>query len=78
VAIGNLLDDDIQATQSLGIILHELATNASKYGALSVSAGKIMIRWDFAPQSVHLSWREKDGPTVKSPAHPGFGRIIIE
>jgi PAS domain S-box-containing protein len=67
-----------QATQSLGIILHELATNASKYGALSVPAGKIMIRWDFAPQSVHLSWREKDGPAVKSPAHPGFGRIIIE
>jgi PAS domain S-box-containing protein len=67
-----------QAAQSLGIILHELATNASKYGALSVPAGKIMIRWDFAPPSVHLSWRERDGPTVKFPAHPGFGRIIIE
>jgi two-component sensor histidine kinase len=67
-----------QAAQSLGIILHELATNASKYGALSVPAGKIMIRWDFAPKLVHLSWRERDGPIVKSPAHPGFGRIIIE
>jgi two-component sensor histidine kinase len=67
-----------QAAQSLGIILHELATNASKYGALSVPAGKIMIRWDFAPKSVRLSWRERDGPTVKSPAHPGFGRILIE
>jgi PAS domain S-box-containing protein len=67
-----------QAVQSLGIILHELATNASKYGALSVPAGKIMIRWDFAPKSVDLSWRERDGPIVKSPAHPGFGRIIIE
>jgi hypothetical protein len=51
---------------------------ASKYGALSVPAGKIMIRWDFTPKSVHLSWRERDGSTVKSPAHPGFGRIIIE
>ena len=67
-----------QAAQSLGIILHELATNASKYGALSVPAGKIMIRWDLDPTAVRLSWREKDGPTVKSPAHPGFGRIIIE
>jgi two-component sensor histidine kinase len=67
-----------QAAQSLGIILHELATNASKYGALSVPAGKIMIRWDFAPKSVHFSWRERDGPTVKSPAHPGFGRLLIE
>jgi two-component system CheB/CheR fusion protein len=67
-----------QAAQSLGIILHELATNASKYGALSVPGGKIMIRWDFAPKSVHFSWRERDGPTVKSPAHPGFGRVLIE
>jgi PAS domain S-box-containing protein len=67
-----------QAAQSLGIVLHELATNASKYGALSVPAGKIIIHWDFTPKSVNLSWRERDGPTVKSPAHPGFGRIIIE
>jgi PAS domain S-box-containing protein len=67
-----------QAAQSLGIILHELATNASKYGALSVPAGKIMISWDLAATSVHLSWRERDGPPVKSPLHPGFGRIIIE
>jgi hypothetical protein len=37
-----------------------------------------MIRWDFAPTSVQLSWRERDGPIVKSPAHPGFGRILIE
>jgi PAS domain S-box-containing protein len=67
-----------EAAQSLGIILHELATNASKYGALSVPAGKIMIRWDFAPASVRLSWRERNGPTVKPPAHPGFGQIVIE
>ena len=77
-ATGPSISLRVQAAQSLGIILHELATNASKYGALSVPAGKIMIRWDFAPTSVHLSWRERDGPTVKSPAHPGFGRIIIE
>jgi two-component sensor histidine kinase len=67
-----------QAAQSLGIILHELATNASKYGALSVPAGKIMIQWDFVPKSVRLSWRERGGPTVKSPTHFGFGRTIIE
>src|SRR5215469_5732080 len=42
------------------------------------TARVIMIRWDFAPKSVHLSWRERDGPTVKPPAHPGFGRILIE
>jgi PAS domain S-box-containing protein len=67
-----------EAAQSLGIILHELATNASKYGALSVPAGRIMIRWDRAPAAIRLSWRERDGPPVKPPAHPGFGRIVIE
>ena len=67
-----------QAAQSLGIILHELATNASKYGALSVPAGKIVIRWDLDPKSVHLSWSERNGPAVKCPVHPGFGRLIIE
>jgi PAS domain S-box-containing protein len=67
-----------EAAQSLGIILHELATNASKYGALSVPDGKIMIRWDIAPASVRLSWRERDGPAVKPSIHPGFGRLVIE
>jgi PAS domain S-box-containing protein len=67
-----------EAAQSLGIILHELATNASKYGALSVPAGKIMIRWELAPKSVRLSWRETNGPAVKPPDHPGFGQIVIE
>jgi PAS domain S-box-containing protein len=67
-----------QAAQSLGIILHELATNASKYGALSVPAGKIVIQWDVVPKSVRLSWRERGGPTVKSPTHFGFGRALIE
>jgi PAS domain S-box-containing protein len=67
-----------QAAQSLGIILHELATNASKYGALSVPAGKILIHWEFAPSSVHLTWREMGGPMLKFPVDPGLGRIIIE
>jgi PAS domain S-box-containing protein len=67
-----------EAAQSLGIILHELATNASKYGALSVPAGKINIHWDLAATSVDLSWRESNGPAVKPAANPGFGRIVIE
>jgi PAS domain S-box-containing protein len=77
-AAGPSISLRVQAAQSLGIILHELATNASKYGALSVPSGKIMIGWEIAAKSVDLSWRERDGPTVKSPAHFGFGRIIIE
>jgi PAS domain S-box-containing protein len=67
-----------EAAQSLGIILHELATNASKYGALSVPEGRIVIRWKLAPTSVDLSWHESGGPPVASPARRGFGRTIIE
>jgi two-component sensor histidine kinase len=67
-----------EAAQSLGIILHELATNASKYGALSVPAGKIVIRWELAARSVRLTWRETNGPPVRPPEHPGFGQIVIE
>src|SRR5258708_14383160 len=56
-----------QAAQTLGIILHELATNASKYGALSVPTGKIMIQWYFVPKSVRLYCHERDAPPGKSP-----------
>jgi PAS domain S-box-containing protein len=67
-----------EAAQSLGIILHELATNASKYGALTVPTGKIQIRWEIANSSVRLAWREFDGPIVRPPTKLGFGRIVIE
>ena len=67
-----------EATQALGIMLHELATNASKYGALSVPAGKIRIRWSIAESSIRLGWREYDGPIVKPPTRGGFGRILVE
>jgi two-component system CheB/CheR fusion protein len=67
-----------EATQALGIMLHELATNASKYGALSVPGGKIRIQWDIADSSINLGWREFDGPIVKAPSRSGFGRILVE
>jgi two-component system, chemotaxis family, CheB/CheR fusion protein len=57
-AIGPSISLRAQAAQSLGIVLHELATNASKYGALSVPAGKIMIRWDFTPKSEDQIWHD--------------------
>jgi len=67
---------------SLGMTLHELATNASKYGALSVEAGRIAIRWstDATPgkPSIELSWQEGGGPTVRPPARKGFGSRLIE
>lgn len=67
---------------SLGMTLHELATNASKYGALSVETGRIAIRWSGTSvegkPSLELSWQEEGGPVVQPPARKGFGSRLIE
>jgi PAS domain S-box-containing protein len=62
------------AAQAIAVILHELATNAAKYGALSVKDGRIVIAWSRLENgSLVLSWTETGGPTVTAPAHEGFG-----
>lgn len=64
---------------SLGLALHELATNASKYGALSVSGGKVAIRWSMiADDLAQVDWVESGGPEVSSTRPRGFGTDLIE
>ena len=68
---------------TLALGLHELTTNASKYGALSVPAGRIEVRWRIERRPSQLSllwieWRERDGPQVKTPERQGFGTRFIE
>lgn len=66
---------------SLGMVLHELATNASKYGALSVPDGKIHLSWMVAdaPKEVQISWVEKGGPFINgAPITPGYGTSLID
>ena len=64
------------------MVLHELATNASKYGALSVPTGSVSLAWRLnetdKPPSLHLTWRETGGPSVKPPTRRGFGSQLIE
>jgi two-component sensor histidine kinase len=60
------------------MILHELATNAAKYGAISASKGKVEIDWSVADQRLHLTWRESDGPAVSEPTRTGLGMRLIE
>jgi PAS domain S-box-containing protein len=71
-----------EAAQSLGLALHELATNAAKYGALSVPAGQVSIRWALQksedPPGLEINWVETGGPPVTVPEHHGFGRLVIE
>jgi two-component sensor histidine kinase len=66
----------------LSMVLHELATNAAKYGALSEERGRIEIDWTLADDDgaaeLRISWRERDGPTVAPPRRRGFGLTMIE
>ncbi len=68
-----------RAALSLSLLLHELATNAVKYGALSKAAGKVTIAWrlDRDADEVVLSWQERGGPQAVPPNHVGFGSRLI-
>ncbi|HUD28717.1 MAG TPA: CHASE domain-containing protein [Novosphingobium sp.] len=64
---------------SLGLAIHELATNAAKYGALSTIEGRIHVRWALlSPELAEIHWREEGGPPVAEPTKRGFGRDLIE
>ena len=67
-----------QSALHLALILHELGTNARKYGALSSETGKIELCWTVDNGMLHLSWTETGGPAVKVPAKRGFGSTLIE
>jgi two-component system CheB/CheR fusion protein len=64
------------------LVLHELATNAMKYGALSSPAGTLRLAWGFAEEPAgrvfRFTWRETGGPAVKPPAKQGFGSWLIQ
>lgn len=66
------------AAQNLGLALHELTTNAAKYGALSVDDGYVDVRWSREGEEVALIWQEFDGPRVAEPQRKGFGRMLLE
>jgi PAS domain S-box-containing protein len=64
---------------TLGMVFHELATNAVKYGALSVAGGKVLVAWRTSrPGRLHVEWREMGGPPVSPPRRRGFGSRLIE
>ena len=64
---------------SLGLALHELATNASKYGALSVAGGQVSVRWSLVEDNLaRIEWAERGGPKVPTERPRGFGTDLIE
>lgn len=62
-----------RAAMSLSLMLHELATNAVKYGALSARQGRVFVSWHLDAGHLVFHWREAGGPTVSEPCHKGFG-----
>jgi PAS domain S-box-containing protein len=66
------------AAQAIGLTLHELATNAGKYGALSTDAGRVDVSWQSEGDVFTISWTERDGPPAQPPKRRGFGSTVIE
>ncbi len=72
-----------EAAQNIGLAFNELASNASRFGALSGSAGLVEIVWSIDPSGqegrrFHISWRESGGPEVREPRRTGFGHKVVE
>ncbi|SHH79127.1 HWE histidine kinase domain-containing protein [Marivita hallyeonensis] len=68
------------AAQVVGMVVHELATNAVKHGALSKQGGRVSVNWggELAHSDAALVWKERGGPKVTSPSRRGFGTQVLE
>ncbi len=70
---------DARAYSVMALVLHELATNAAKYGALSRPGGKLAVAWTIdAGGTCDITWRESGGPEVRPPSRSGFGSVLID
>jgi len=79
---GPAIDVNSDAAQTLAIVLHELVTNAAKYGALSHGRGRVAVRWDWhstasSGDRLALEWSETDGPPTLTRSTPGYGTSVI-
>jgi PAS domain S-box-containing protein len=71
-----------EAGQAIAMVIHELTTNAAKYGALCRREGRVLVRWYWpangnAPEALFIEWQEVGGPTLKAPNKPGYGTSVI-
>ena len=62
---------------TMALLVHELATNAAKYGALSSATGQVAISWSLSDRRLNLEWRESGGPVVNAPTRNGFGMRLL-
>jgi two-component sensor histidine kinase len=64
--------------RQLGLVFHEMVTNAMKYGALSTPVGYVAVEWSTVGATIKLHWQERGGPTVEPPQRRGFGTVVVE
>lgn len=77
-AEGPSVDLEPKTAVALALAMHELATNAVKYGALSTPGGRVEVRWTADGGMLRLTWRESGGPPVAPAAQRGFGARLLE
>src|SRR5262249_56548296 len=65
-----------RTAQTLALALHELSTNAAKYGSLSVMSGRVEVNWELQPRNLLLRWTESGGARPPAPAPPGVGHPV--
>lgn len=73
IRMADLLLGYMRAAASLALVLHELATNAVKYGALSTPQGRLKVAWQVTEEQIVLIWSERGGPPAEAPRQEGFG-----
>ena len=78
IAWGPPVHLEAQQALHMALMLHELGTNAIKYGALSAAKGTVTVSWSVDDAVLRLRWEERGGPAVPAPARRGFGRTLIE
>ena len=69
---------EARQTLALSMALHELATNATKYGALSCPEGRVSVHWMKSGDALQFDWEESGGPAVVAPTEKGFGSKLLE
>lgn len=78
---GPPLELDIKAAVEIGMVIHELISNAAKYGALNALAGRVKIRWDLPTEGglriLRLQWQEEGGPPIQAAHKEGFGTVLL-
>jgi two-component sensor histidine kinase len=78
VVCGPKLHLNAASSQAIGLALHELATNAGKYGALSTDGGRLDMGWGADGDTFTMNWTEREGPLVSAPKQRGFGTTVME